>query len=272
MKTSRVLVLGLALVASIYATNYLVGCSEEKSSNPIESVVMQTDDTQIQVITNPNDTIVSEQLVESTFVAARLAGDPRQAVIQEGYYALNPGHYGYSSKYINGCAVSDWNYLANDLNAYSLLKGSNWYGSYASGWSLFYSNPSAYGFSGGYGRGGQCVYFANLLTYRSGVYQAIFPTYATCLNDYNGARRYTKPYRNIQPGDIIRTYATNGHTAIVVAVLAGTPGSSVTSVDVIDANYIGNEIIGRHIISSSGSGNGDLDNYYAVDLIALGGR
>jgi hypothetical protein len=59
---------------------------------------------------------------------------------------------------------------------------------------------------------------------------------------------------------------------IVVAILAGTEGSSVTSVGVIDCNFIANEVVGMHTVSTSGSGYGDLDNYYAVDLIAMGGR
>ncbi|MEK7570516.1 MAG: M23 family metallopeptidase [Patescibacteria group bacterium] len=46
MKSRNTLVLTLALVAGIYATNLLVGCSEEKSSNPIESVAAAMDNTQ----------------------------------------------------------------------------------------------------------------------------------------------------------------------------------------------------------------------------------
>lgn len=269
-KASKNLVLVMALLAVTIASIYIVSCSNQQTSNPVTSTVNPAD-SEILILSNPVDTIVSEQPTASTYVAGRLASDPRQAVILETYYALWTAINGTSPKSIGPWAAGGWNYLVNDMNAYNVLKG--WYGSYSSGWSLFYSNPGSYGFYGGYGRGGQCVFFANLITYRSGVYQKVFPSYATCLADYNSAsRRYTKHYRNIQPGDIIRSFATNGHTAIVVKVLAGTPGSSVTSVDVIDCNFIGNEIIGRHIISTTGSGMGDLDNYYAVDLIALGGR
>ena len=45
MKTSKILVLTLALMASILAANLIVGCSEEKSSNPITSAVTPTDNT-----------------------------------------------------------------------------------------------------------------------------------------------------------------------------------------------------------------------------------
>lgn len=253
----------LLLVVAVVALALFIGGCSQKSVDPTEVTKNAP-----SFGNQPNGTDPTRPGIPN--VSLRLASDPRLAVILEAFYSLDPCHCGSSNKSIGPWAAGDWHYLTNDMNAYNVLKG--WYGSNSSTWGIFYSNPGSYDLYGGYGHGGQCVYFANLLTYRSAVYQAVFPSYAACLVDYNGNRRYTKPYRNIQPGDIIRTYTANGHTAIVVAVLSGAAGSSVTSVDVIDANYIGNEIIGRHIISTSGSGNGNLANYYAVDLIALGGR
>lgn len=242
-------------------------------------------------------------------ILTRLDPDPRIAVREECFYALDPGHGGRSSKSINGWTVSDWNYMNTDPNAYNWIKArmsqycSCWYISsdasyirnYWSGYGYgvkpvsFYQNLSGYGYypnnQNGYGRGMQCRSFVRLILYRSGVYQSTwFPSYAEAINDYNrgaGYRTYTKPFSQLRVGDVIQTSWANGHTAIVVQILAGVEGQSVTSIDVVDANYVGgdgNEIIARHIISRIASGQpgnggvGDLDSYIGIDLIALGGR
>lgn len=202
--------------------------------------------------------------------ALQLDPDPRVAVQLECLLAVMGWDWSVG-KQIGGNAVGDWNYLASDLNAYNVIKG--WYPRpLASTWDLYYSNLPAYGFYGNYGRGGQCVAFANTITYRSGIYQRRFPTYAQCRADYNGPRNYTKPVSRIRIGDIIRSFSTNGHTAIVVRIMAGQEGVSVTSVDLVDANWVGGrgqEIVGRHVISKNGAGLANLNNYYAVDLLAL---
>jgi hypothetical protein len=256
------------LFVAIGTPMYMQGCSQNEGTSNLPARITGP----VDADSNLDDGIGTDEN-QTPDVAYRLSSDPRQAVKLECFYALSQAINGYSTKSINGNAVSNWNFMANDLNAYNVMKSR--YGSNASVWGLYYSNPASYGCYGGYGRGGQCVHFVNLILYRSSVYQGTLPSYATCLANYNSSRSYTKPFRQLRVGDIIRSYSANGHTAIVVAILAGVEGSSVTSVDVIDANFVGgmgNEIIARHIISTSGSGYGDLDNYYAVDLIALGGR
>jgi hypothetical protein len=217
--------------------------------------------------TIPNEEASSLSELPNTL---QLDPDPRKAVQLECLLAVMGWDWSVGRQ-IGGNAVGDWNYLASDLNAYGVIKG--WYPRpLASAWDTYYSSIQAYGFSGNYGRGGQCVGFANTITYRSGIYQRRFPTYAQCLADYNGPRNYTKPVAKLRIGDIIRSFSTNGHTAIVVRIMSGQEGTSVTSVDLVDANWVGGmgqEVIGRHVISKSGSGLSNLNNYYAVDLLAL---
>lgn len=223
----------------------------------------------------------------------RLGATDREAVKLECFYALNPRHDGTSSKMISGWTVSDWNYVYSDMNAYYKLRdgwSSAWCapcGGCANGtkctyshsgdfkWHLnkgayaFYCCPSVYGLQNGYGRGGQCRYFANLMLYRSGTGKRL-PTYTAAISDYNGSRRYTKDATKAKVGDILQTKWKDGHTAVVVAILEGQEGVSVRKLDVIDSNYVSDrgldqEIIGRHIIDVNGVG-GDLDNYIALDL------
>ncbi len=209
----------------------------------------------------------------------RLLPDPREAVVAECLLAVMGWDWDVDRQ-VGGNAAGDWNYLADDLNAYAVLKG--WYGGNCSLWDppkpSYYTNPTGYGFYQSYGRGGQCPHFANLILYRSGVWQHQLHSYAACLADYNrgpGRRQFTKPASESRIGDVIRTFDSDSpgcHTAIVVKLMAGGYGTPVTSVDIVDSNFIGDEMIGRHVISRSGSGVNDLDNYYAIDLIALGGR
>jgi hypothetical protein len=66
------------------------------------------------------------------------------------------------------------------------------------------------------------------------------------------------PISNVQPGDVIQRYNVSGtinHVAVAVAVYKS--GTTVTSVDAVDSNWISDtgqlnmEIIGRHNFSGS---------------------
>lgn len=208
----------------------------------------------------------------------RLSSNTREAVVLEARYALRPQIWG-PYKSLNGNAVGEWRYIIDDSNAWKVVTG--WYKKalcslmYVSGRLIFWTDPYLYALYGGYGRGGQCVFFANLVIYRSGVYRNnAIPSYNTCRQDFESSSpKFTKPASKVRPGDILRTKrGVSDHTAIAVAVLSGTPGSSVTSVDVIDSNFIGTEIIGMHALKTANSGLADLDNYFAVDLIKMGAR
>lgn len=204
----------------------------------------------------------------------RLASDPYQALALEGLYAIDQHHDGRYTQTYQGSATSNWSYLLNDPNAYNYIKVK--YGSDASvwtGWPSYFSNMDVYSRTNlnrwgaaqadVLSHGGQCRGFANLLTYRSATFQQKFPGYEGCSWGY-------RPYSQIRVGDVIETTWANGHTAVVVAIVSGVAGSSVTSVRVVDSNYVGGngqEIIGMHTISVSSSGGvGDLRNYHALNL------
>lgn len=239
----------------------------------------------------PTSDLAEESAENNDYIPdLRLASDTREAIKYECFYALNPGHHGGSNKNIGGWAASDWNYLASDLWAYRVLK--DWFGGCSSMWKgphsadptwgcwptkskgqyCFYCYPHNYGLYDWFGRGGQCKYFANLILVRSGTYRYKLPTYQQVIDDYNGSRNYTKLAGEAEVGDVLQTKWVNGHTAVVVEILSGTPGEWSTSIDVVDSNFIGDEIIGRHILDINYSGIWDLDNYIAIDMIKLGAR
>lgn len=194
---------------------------------------------------------------------ARLASTNRRAAVLEAFYALDPGYYGFSSKLINGNTVSDWHYLYTDLNAYRNEKpayccdpkdGS----SYASVIPEFFSESTldkySYNLRGDYvGRGGQCKFFVDLLLFRSEAATRISGTHT--LPSYSTMSAKTRYIGHARPGDVIFRITGTKHVALVVHVLSGnSDAGTVTSVDVVDSNYIGgdgNEIIGRHIIQGA---------------------
>ena len=236
----------------------VAGCSQERSVNLFDEVAIEDSANQGEEVGPP--------------VSGRLHWDTRTAIKLEAFYALNPAHNGGSSKSIGGWLVSDWRYLTSDMNAYNVAKG--WYGGNSSVWSMFWSNPVRYALYGGYGRAGQCRYFVNLIMFRSGTYQSPLPTYNNVVYDFNHGRSYTKMAEQVRKGDILQRRSPD-HTAIVVAIIRGQEGQSVRAVDVVDANYVGgrgNEIIGRHILDVNYSGVADLDDYIAIDVVALGAR
>lgn len=112
--------------------------------------------------------------------------------------------------------------------------------------------------------GGQCKAFANLVAYRSGVFQGAdyawksFPTYSWISSNCNNVTSGT-----IQAGDVL--VYPNYHVLIVARVF------SSTSVMVIDSNWIGGgdgyEKVGAHEMSFSGSGINDLDNYKRLNCV-----
>jgi hypothetical protein len=194
-------------------------------------------------------------------------------VVHQAYYALDPGaNNGTSSKTIGGNYVGDWNWLTSD-SKYVDVRG--WFGCNSSDWALagdgsgcpalggwvsFYANPSWYGYTNSfspstnwYGRGGQCVYFVNLVLYRANAY-------FSGLN-IGTMNSQSIAISNVQPGDVVQRYGyesspyyLTNHVAIAVQVYKS--GSTVTSVDVVDSNWVndGNanmEIIARHTLSSS---------------------
>lgn len=198
--------------------------------------------------------------------ATSVMANAHDNVVHQAYYALDQSANGTSSKTIGGNYAGDWNWLTSD-GSYSTVRG--WFGCNSSdwavngdscpqlaGWVSFYSNPWQYGYINSYspqlnfyGRGGQCVYFVNLVLYRAGAYGQL-PNLPTMWVQ-------SISISNVQPGDVLQRYNVPGqinHVAIAVQVYK--TNGVVTSVDVVDSNWITDyganmEIIGRHNISGS---------------------
>jgi hypothetical protein len=196
----------------------------------------------------------------------RLSSNNRRAVVLETFYALRPSYDGGCDRTLNGNCISTWNYMNYDSSSYTTVKG--WYSCNSSDWAVstdscpnltgltipsFYSNVSGYGYStigipyALFGRGAQCVFFCNLVLYRSGSHTSCFPSLATM----NGNSEPN--LQKVVEGDILQRYndgSNTNHVAIVVQIYKS--GSTVTSIDVIDSNWLSesgaanHEIIGRH--------------------------
>jgi hypothetical protein len=221
-------------------------------------------------------------LAASLSSEAQLAPNLRRAVVLEAYHALRPAADGSCDRTINGNCVSSWNYLNDDYWAYDRLK--SWYTCNSSIWFKsannfngvycgsstkpysYYSEMHLYGlnnynapgrnyFGASYGRGGQCKHFANLITYRSGADPNQQATYTTMTGSSFRIDTQTNLGR-VREGDVI--FSPNVHTAIVVGIVRS--GTSITGLTLVDSNYVGgrdNEIIGKHVMSSTElSGNG----------------
>lgn len=179
------------------------------------------------------------------------AGNDRQSVVNEAYYAYS-GVHGSSAP-----SPLTWNYLVSDVGAYWHTR-DYWTVRYpVDGYMTNANDPTmrkyfidgnipAYGRYKGSLRGGQCKYFANLVLYRAGVSNVDpMPTY-TNMQANSKSANYAKA------GDVL--FKSGYHTAIVTKVLKGSSSAgTVTSVEVIDSNWVGgagNEMIGKHIYSS----------------------
>lgn len=219
-------------------------------------------------------------LALTVLVPIGMAQTNRQKVVNEAFYALSTAANGTSPQTLNGNYVGSWSWLDSDFNAYNTVK--TWYNEYSGGaytclasdWAVagdpcpnltghpvssFYSNPSGYGYTAiipevRYGRGGQCVFFANLVVYRSQVDTQVnqsqpFPSKPTMYGNGNANMQ------QVQIGDVIVRYHVGSmvdHVAIVVQVY--TSGGSVSSVDVVDSDFFPDylsgvsypEVITRH--------------------------
>lgn len=192
------------------------------------------------------------------FIVAALITVSAQAtvyddIVHQAYYALDQSASGASSKTISGNYAGDWNWLYSDSFSYGTVKG--WYlsGCYASdwavsgdscpqlaGWVSFYSNPSGYGYvnsaspiANWYGRGGQCVYFVDLVLYRAGIY-----TGGLNVGTMNSQ---SLPLSYAQPGYVLQRYNVNNnpinHVAIIVGVTRDGSGT-VIAITVVDSNWV----------------------------------
>lgn len=240
---------------AIVVMPFLISACSERSNNPLG-------------LGEVRDSLPGDAIKKPGTINMRLASDNRIAIQYECYYALRQS-WGYISWYNSADGTvqrSNWAYLLSDPNAHS--KMVEWYtdASLWRGWPSYYSNMNVYswtdlnrsGVSTGTMRshGGQCRSFAALILYRAGVLSTKIPPYGSS----------ARPYYQIRVGDVIETNTVNGHTAIVVGIVAGAAGSSVSKVVVVDSNFIGDEEIGMHVLAVGGSGVNNLQNYRALNL------
>lgn len=121
--------------------------------------------------------------------------------------------------------------------------------------------------------GGECKMFQNLVLYRSGEYNAgvwkRLPSDATITA--NPATYPAESSGTMNVGDVLRN-PTQIHSTIIVAI-----DSTTSTALVVDSNWVGttggvyNEYIGAHVMSFTGSGVSDLDNYKKLDCVYSGG-
>ena len=205
--------------------------------------------------------------VEQPLMRPMTIGNSRQyAPVYEAIYAMRQSEavYGPPNAYppIGGpvwnCAVSNWNYLANDPNAFNTVRG--WMGSDSSVSGYFGTN-SNYALQSNFGRGGQCTFFATLILYRAlGGYPIMSREGYKGWYYGNPALNNCPSALNAQPGDIVFYKAGDaGHVALAVQRLNN------NTLAVVDSNWVGfgyrqyavgiyggqlnSEIIGCHILS-----------------------
>lgn len=239
-----------------YTDSEFFGTPAEVSASPdSQDVALETNEAIENGLMNLGDLETSP----AETVAGKIGNDARMAIVYECWYALrqyylshpnDEGPHGHPD--IGGMTVSNWNYPASDTVAFNDVRRR--YGYYSTVSSSF-GTSNSYALKGGYGRGGQCTFFATLIIRRA---TGRTPSWSFYGSTRGGA---LTDVRNAQPGDIIvanRNYtgAPYNHVAIVVKRLGG-------GLDVVDSNWVGyrsypirsgypdSELIGRHPLSWS---------------------
>ncbi len=186
----------------------LAGCGE----NTQKPTAPSNDVVQSQPPENDDGRI---QIGNRLQMTSALPDEWRSAVWREVAYALSASRY---SQGAYGTSTRIWS-----------SNGGRWF---AGDWN--YSGR-------GIGKGGQCKTFAAEIVRRATGGRYSLPT---------GYRYATGDIAWCRPGDIIQKSDQYGvpHTAIVFAILAHDSSGRATKIDVIDSNWIGDEMIGRHII------------------------
>jgi len=201
-------------------------------------------------------------------VEARLAPpgnqNDRTAVVNEAWFAMTGQPYVCGGKYYKGYLVSDFNYMGSDTSAQKEMTkrfGDN------AGWT---TQKVADGYYQKIGRGGQCLFFVNLILFRSGA----DTRYHTNWSILEGS---AAPIGNTKAGDVIFTLkkwgkASYNHAAIVVYRNGNTVG--LIESNWVDANPTatppkdgasGGEIISYRTTTISNLKNAGYKIYTGVD-------
>ena len=198
------------------------------------------------------------QDLASSRAASQIGNDKRMAVVYECFYALRqswlnpPNQWGpYDSPKIGYDVAGNWAYLSSDVDGYNHIK-SKFDRYYHSDDETSDMTSPNYAVRGGWGRGGQCLFFVNLILWRS-VHYDLPKSWAS----YSTSRPSA---RNAQAGDVVFKKGSPNHIAIVVV-------KDSSGMDVVDSNFegygskrpqyhiipssISSEIIGRHYYNNA---------------------
>lgn len=187
-----------------------------------------------------------------TPVEARLAPPgnqyDRQAMTLEAANAVMGPYYG--PPYGTG----KWNYMASDLTAQTNVVnimggvGTN------AGWTAdgVISGHPEYGFIDGIGRGGQCLFFANLLLYRSDSDRT------GNAKSWSYIENHATSMDNAQGGDLVFKPRPGQHIAVVYA-------RSGDTISIIESNYQQPEKIALRTTTVSGLKSQGYKVYTGVD-------
>lgn len=202
--------------------------------------------------------VVAMFAMAATTVEARI-GPPgaqydRQAMIEEAYFAVT----GVVGSHPTTQTLGQWNYMTYDIPAQNTIIGR--IGSGNAGWTTpVVSGTVPSGYVSGIGRGGQCLFFVNLLLYRSEADRraASGDNCNYCWYNIDSISSHSVSIDSTRPkaGDVVfrpRTYEPR-HIAVVVA-------RSGNDVWIVESNYLGDEVASLRKTTTSWL----IDNHYRV--------
>jgi len=185
-------------------------------------------------------------MASSTVVEARIgpigAQYDRQAMIEEAYFSVT-GVVG-SHPYPTSNLLGQWNYMTYDIPAQTLMINRVG-GIYNAGDTAPVINGKVpYGYKDNIGRGGQCLFFINLLLYRSEADRRDSSS-GTCNYCWSYIETHKAVIDNVRPkaGDVVfrpRVVGTNTK-AMHLAMVVRRDGDKILIVDSNFANGAGNE-------------------------------
>lgn len=162
-------------------------------------------------------------MASGTIVEARI-GPPgsqydRDAMIEEAYFSVT-GVVG-SHPFPTSSLLGQWNYMTYDIPAQNIIIGR--LGSGNAGWTTpvtYDVNPNGYvpnGYLDNKGRGGQCLFFVNLLLYRSEADRRV-ASGANCNYCWANIETHSIAIDSARPkrGDIVFKPRPGQHIAVVV--------------------------------------------------------
>lgn len=182
----------------------------------------------------------------------------RQAMIEEAYFAVT----GIVGSHPTTQTLSQWNYMTYDIPAQNII--INRIGSGNAGWTTPIDNNGyvSNGYYQNIGRGGQCLFFVNLLLYRSEADRraAYGDNCNYCWYNIDSIESHSVAIDSTRPkaGDIV--FRPRSHEVRHIAVVVARSGNDVW---IVESNYLG--ALGGEVASLRQTTTGWLtQNYYRV--------